>query len=80
MIRVAVVSHALCQSASHARWRGLADNYPVEVTILPPAHWEGRHFGKLQTWDVQPVNEGHFRVFPQVVLPPYTGGSIVLNR
>lgn len=63
-MKIAVVSHALIQDASRARWRRLAEQHSVEVTLLVPAHWESSWFGGLTVWDPLPGDAGRLHVLP----------------
>lgn len=63
-MKVVVVSHAMVQDHSRARWRRLAERYPVEVTLLVPANWENNWFGEISVWKPQPVKEEGFQVVP----------------
>lgn len=68
MMKIVVISHAMVQDAPRARWRRLAELYPVSVTLLVPSRWESSHFGKLVTWNPQPISEGFFNVVPLSVI------------
>ena len=63
-MRIVVVSHALVQEASRARWRRLAERSDVTVTLLVPARWTSSWFGGSQVWRPKAVEDGRFRVIP----------------
>lgn len=64
MIRLVVVSHALVQEAAQARWRQLAERFPVDVTLLVPDVWETVWLGDLQVFRPAKTDAERFRVIP----------------
>lgn len=63
-MKVVVISHALIQEAAQARWRILAERYPVHVTLLVPQVWKSTWFIKEQEFRATPVSQDNFRVIP----------------
>ena len=69
----------MIQDASRARWRRLAERYPVEVTLLVPSHWESGDFANSLAWNPQPICEGHFQVKPLPVTNVRAGTSYLFK-
>ncbi len=78
-MRVLVISHAMVQGASRARWRRLAERHPVEVTLLVPASWRTTWFGEECVWTPEPVQDGRFRVMPVSVTDPSNWSRYLLR-
>lgn len=64
MIRLAVISHALCQEVPRKRWRLLAERYPVEVNLIVPRIWRSSWLREEVTYRPEPCHEGRFSVTP----------------
>jgi len=64
MIKLVIVSHALAQEPSQARWRLLAERHPVEVHVLTPRVWRTTWLGKQQVLRPRPIHDGRFHVHP----------------
>jgi glycosyltransferase involved in cell wall biosynthesis len=67
-IRLTVYGHALVQPPHWARWRELAERYPVAVHLVVPREWESGWFGQPVIARPPAVHEGRFRVSPLPVL------------
>jgi len=78
-VRVLVVSHAMVQDASRARWKRLAERHSAEVTLIVPMHWESIWFGVLRTWEPAPVEGGGFRVIPLPVTNSRKWGAYIFR-
>jgi glycosyltransferase involved in cell wall biosynthesis len=63
-IRLTVYGHALVQPPHWARWRELAENYPVDVHLVVPREWESTWFGQPVIARPPAVQEERFRVTP----------------
>jgi len=74
-MRLVVVSHALVQEGSWARWRRLAERHPVEVHLLVPSRWENAWFGQRTVWRPGVVLEGRFAVQPLPVVHHCSWGT-----
>jgi len=61
-IKLAVVSHALVQEICQKRWRILAEDYPVDVSLVVPSVWRSRWLRKEMIFRPRPVAEDHFKV------------------
>ncbi len=67
MIKLVVISHALVQEAARKRWVRLAENYPIDVTLLVPKEWHTSWFRDEQVYKTEPINEGNFKLIPMAV-------------
>jgi len=64
MLKLAIISHALAQESSQARWKLLAERYPVEVSLLVPKLWKSRWLRDEQVFEPKAIHNGRFRVIP----------------
>lgn len=64
MLRLVVVDHSFVEATHRKRWRILAEEYPVEVTLLVPETWRLRVAGSTEMFHPDPVEDGRYRVVP----------------
>lgn len=64
MFRIAIVDHSFVQGTYRKRWRFLAANHPVHVTLLVPQYWELSSAGAKERFHIDYVNENNFKVIP----------------
>lgn len=62
MIELLVTAHGLSRELVWDRWRILADEYPVSVTLVVPERWESYWFNEREVLSPEPVREDNFRV------------------
>jgi glycosyltransferase involved in cell wall biosynthesis len=78
-IRLTVYGHALVQPPHWARWRELAEAYPVSVHLVVPREWESVWFGEPVVARPPAVAEERFRVTPLAVLDRRHWGRYVFR-
>lgn len=59
-----IVSHALAVESNRRRWELLEEEYPVEVSLIVPDRWVSEWFDERQAKEIQPIDNGGFRVIP----------------
>lgn len=61
---VVVIDHSFVEEHHRKRWRILAEDYPVDVTLIVPELWRSEWFGDTLDYRPDPVRETDYRVLP----------------
>lgn len=64
MSEIVVIDHSFIEAVQRKRWRILAENYPVEVTLLVPRVWKSNWFGEEVRYSPERVEKDGYRVIP----------------
>lgn len=64
MLRLVVVDHSFVEESYRKRWKLLAKEHPVDVTLLTPRKWWLDAAGAIEEVCASPENKGNYRLIP----------------
>lgn len=64
MLQLVVIDHSFVEESQRKRWRLLAENHPVEVTLLVPRVWRSDWLREEVEYRPDPVHKDQYHVVP----------------